>query len=196
MTWAPVLEWGKGLTARKIGQFWFHHLGHNETHGYGDKTREWQLDTVILMKRPQVPNPARLIEFELEFTKARERTPDNRNDFASVSIWLDETTNQWQSSPVDREPKRRPLDEDEIKALDYLCDTLADHGKPLATFNRPGYPANLRAVTIKQWQDYLNQRGMYDPYLSTSRSKFFRIKANLVTANRITVDRDILWLVP
>jgi hypothetical protein len=50
-SWEPVLPWMRDLTRREIGQEWIHHPGHNETHGYGTSTREWQLDTVMLMAR-------------------------------------------------------------------------------------------------------------------------------------------------
>jgi hypothetical protein len=65
------------LTAMKIGQLWMHHTGHATDRGYGDKSREWQFDTVALMKAPDPPTPGRLLEFRLEFTKARERGGDD-----------------------------------------------------------------------------------------------------------------------
>ena len=35
------------LTKRNVGQIWVHHTGHNEARGYGTKTREWQMDSVV-----------------------------------------------------------------------------------------------------------------------------------------------------
>jgi hypothetical protein len=35
-TWAPMIDWIKRLTARKIGQLWLHHTGHDTGRGYGD----------------------------------------------------------------------------------------------------------------------------------------------------------------
>ena len=72
--WSAVLPWVLSLTRRSIGQLWFHHTGHDESHGYGSKTREWKIDTVILMER--IPNtPKGELCFSLNFTKARERQP-------------------------------------------------------------------------------------------------------------------------
>ena len=47
--WEPVNPWVLGLTSRGIGQMWLHHTGWNTTHGYGDSTKEWNFDTVMLM---------------------------------------------------------------------------------------------------------------------------------------------------
>jgi RecA-family ATPase len=49
--WAATLPWVRALTGKKIGQLWLHHTGHDETRGYGDKTREWQMDTVLFGER-------------------------------------------------------------------------------------------------------------------------------------------------
>jgi hypothetical protein len=85
-SWRRVLPWVRNLTSRAIGQIWVHHTGHDESHGYGTKTREWQLDTVALIEcvdRPEID-----IAFNLKFTKARERSPDNRTDFEPAVITL------------------------------------------------------------------------------------------------------------
>jgi hypothetical protein len=49
--WQDTLRWARSLTNRAIGQLWVHHTGHDDSRSYGTKTREWQLDTVILLKR-------------------------------------------------------------------------------------------------------------------------------------------------
>jgi hypothetical protein len=92
-SWQDTLPWVRDLTRRAIGQIWAHHTGHEETHGYGTKTREWQLDTVILLER--VEQPGTDIAFQMKFTKARERRPDNRADFETTLITLAEDT--WSS---------------------------------------------------------------------------------------------------
>jgi hypothetical protein len=53
--WQQTLSWIRDLTRRGVGQIWAHHTGHDETHGYGSKTREWQLDTVALLERIECP---------------------------------------------------------------------------------------------------------------------------------------------
>ena len=75
-SWTPVLPWMRSLTKQHIAQIWLHHTGHNEGHSYGTKTREWQMDTCILLKRVESEDDDLI--FSLEFTKARQRTPENR----------------------------------------------------------------------------------------------------------------------
>jgi hypothetical protein len=84
--WAKVMPFVRDLTRRKIGQIWAHHTGHDESRGYGTKTREWQLDVVVHMTALQRPDTD--ISFTLEFTKARERTPSNRADFQPIDVAL------------------------------------------------------------------------------------------------------------
>ena len=84
--WQQTLPWIRDLTRRGIGQIWAHHTGHDKSHGYGSKTREWQLDTVALMEWAERPGTD--IAFNLKFTKARECSPDNRSDFEPAAIML------------------------------------------------------------------------------------------------------------
>jgi hypothetical protein len=44
-----------GLTKLEIGQLWVHHTGHDTTRGYGTKTREWQVDTVMHLDAAERP---------------------------------------------------------------------------------------------------------------------------------------------
>jgi hypothetical protein len=82
-TWPLVKE----LTKRRIGQMWVHHTGHDASRGYGDKSKEWGMDTVMHLDR--VGDAARgAISFKLTFPKARERRPDNWSDFEDVTITL------------------------------------------------------------------------------------------------------------
>ncbi|WFU19413.1 AAA family ATPase [Bradyrhizobium sp. CB3481] len=84
--WAQTLPWVRSLTKRGIGQLWVHHTGHDETKGYGTKTREWQMDVAIHLAKVERPDTD--VSFKLEFRKARERTPDNRHDFQKVNVFL------------------------------------------------------------------------------------------------------------
>jgi hypothetical protein len=108
-SWGLVLPWAIQLTKRKIGQLWIHHTGRDETHGYGDVRREWQLDLVMLMERVKSDDD---IAFKLSFTKARRRKPSNRPDFEPVTItlsndvWTSETSapigSKWGLPPSQR----------------------------------------------------------------------------------------------
>jgi hypothetical protein len=84
--WAEILPWVRSLTRRSIGQMWIHHTGHDEGKSYGSKAREWQLDTVMMLER--IANSEDMLTFTLKFTKARERSPDNKADFEPGTITL------------------------------------------------------------------------------------------------------------
>jgi hypothetical protein len=89
--WSQTIPWVKALTARGIGQVWVHHTGHDESRSYGTKTREWQLDTVVHLTRATRPETD--VSFDLEFRKARERTPETRQEFAERQVRL--VMDQW-----------------------------------------------------------------------------------------------------
>ena len=112
--WAKVLPLVRELSKRSIGQVWFHHTGHDEKKSYGSKAREWQMDTVVLMKRENTSDDAD-IEFSINFTKARERTPENRGDFEEVTVSLRE--DQWRSGSVERMTKDAGQAFRELEAL-------------------------------------------------------------------------------
>ena len=85
--WKPVTAWMRDLTRRHVGCLWVNHTGHDATKSYGTKTREWQLDTVIIGE--QVENDEADLAINLSFTKARQRTPDKsrrlcRRDIAAA----------------------------------------------------------------------------------------------------------------
>jgi hypothetical protein len=99
--WADILPWVRSLTRRSIGQMWVHHTGHDESKSYGSKAREWQLDTVMMLER--IPNAEDMLTFTLKFTKARERTPENKDDFETGTITL--VNDVWTFTPGVRQNK-------------------------------------------------------------------------------------------
>lgn len=142
--WQHTLPWVRSLTSRNIGQIWAHHTGHDESRGYGSKTREWQLDSVILMEaveRSEVD-----IAFSLRFTKARERSPDNRADFDQVKITLANDT--WTFERGDHVRTKKPVARD--RAFELLKEQIVRHGviPPASSY----IPPDTRAVTIGQWR--------------------------------------------
>lgn len=77
------------------------HTGRDEKRSYGTKTRECQMDTVLfqeVVKREDTD-----VSFDIEFRKARERTPATRSDFRSVRIshllMTFGNTKTWRQSP-------------------------------------------------------------------------------------------------
>lgn len=86
LVWQQTMPLVLALTARSVAQIWVHHTGHDETKGYGTKTREWSLDTVIHLEA--VKRGDTDVSFSMAFKKARERTPATRFDSrTSRSAW-------------------------------------------------------------------------------------------------------------
>jgi hypothetical protein len=187
-TWAPMLPWIRDLTGRKVGQIWLHHTGHDTSKGYGDKTREWQFDTVAIMKVPETPTPGRLVEFRLEFTKARERTPNNRADFEAVDIWIDDS-NRWQSSASPTKPKKMPSPTAQTYYRE-LCNLTAQIGKPHLPF--PGAPP---AVTRDAWLDWMVHRGSINEGAkpNVKQAHLSKYQAQLIDVRWIAVYGKYVW---
>ena len=137
--WARVMPWLRSLTARQIGQMWLHHTGHDESRSYGDKTKEWQLDTVA--HATAVARDAVDVSFDLEFRKARERTPSTRADFQTARVCL--MGNQWttEATGVLRRGHVTPLG---LKFFAALQNVLASD----VTSTRLG----RRTATLEQWR--------------------------------------------
>jgi hypothetical protein len=76
-SWAPLKPLIRRLSAQRIAQVWLHHSGHDTSKSYGTKTREWELDTVLALT-PAADDGSAIIA---DFTKARLRTPANREQF-------------------------------------------------------------------------------------------------------------------
>lgn len=122
LPWKNVLEWVRDLTRRKIAQIWIHHTGHDTTRSYGTKTRDWQMDVVALLEA--IERPEADLAFALKFTKARERTPRNRDDFAPMIITL--TGDRWAFEARGGAGSSKPRHID--RALELLRDAITREG--------------------------------------------------------------------
>jgi AAA domain len=61
------------LTRQGIGQLWISHTGHDTTRGYGTKTREWRMDTVLHLT--EVRRPDTDVSFQLELKRRASTRP-------------------------------------------------------------------------------------------------------------------------
>jgi hypothetical protein len=185
-SWRLTVPWIQSLTKRRIGQIWVHHTGIDETHSYGSKTREWLLDAVILMTRITDANVD--IAFTLEFTKARMRKPDNRDDFDPVKVRL--ANDKWRFDLAGKERKAKKKETpspQEQKALDVLLDVVNAHGVA-----RPESGGEL-SVTTRQWQDALYAVGMLDTEKKTDRSRFANWKTALIAKHFVEENAACVW---
>ncbi len=186
--WQQTLPWIRGLTRRAIGQLWIHHTGHDTTRSYGTKTREWQLDTVILLEAAERPDAD--IGFALKFTKARERAPDNRGDFDKVTITLAE--DRWRVKGV--APRAgKPPSPNSRKFHDALLNAIVSSPAP------PSAALSRSATTIQQWIAECVRRGLLDPPAdrkhlgNSSRARLSKYRLELLGAEWIACDGDFVW---
>lgn len=145
-SWQRTLPWIRDLTRRAISQLWLHHTGQDESRGYGSKKREWPLDIVAVME--DIDCRERDVAFQLKFTKARERTPDNRTDFEPAVISL--SGDAWTSERGgDVRTTRRTAAH---RAFELLKDAIAREGiiPPANTH----IPPDTYCVTEGLWRRY------------------------------------------
>ena len=183
-SWSLALPWILSLTKRSIGMAWVHHTGIDEGRGYGSKTREWLLDNVMLLERAE--HPGTDMVFNLKFKKARERTPENRDEFADVKVALVNDAWEYESSAPSK-PKGR-MSPKAFKFLTALKDALV--GENLTCFQ--GWPA----VTMERWKAECITQGLIDKDTkpASARSLMSKYRLELLAANMIGCNGDLVWL--
>lgn len=134
-SWQAVKPFVMSLTERRIGQMWVHHVGHDKSRSYGTKTREWQMDTVIVGEATEEKFD---VAMKLRFTKARQRTPVNRSDFDDTQVEL--TCGHWRSSAP-----AVSLNASEQIALQALrtASEVTDDGVPEQVWRQHAYDLNI-----------------------------------------------------
>jgi hypothetical protein len=182
--WQQTLPLALALTKGAIGQLWIHHTGHDETRSYGDKGREWQMDTT--MHLDAVKRDDSDVSFSLKFVKARERTPATRADFQEVKVAL--VDDRWEHELTDTPPAAKVSPQTE-KALDALVNVLAGDDVTML-------PGSRRAAHRDHWAAECNARGLIDIKRKekSATTIFNRFRRELVAANRIACDGDLQWL--
>lgn len=183
--WRKILPWVLSLTRRGIGQMWVHHTGHDETRGYGDKTKEWQMDTVLHLE--EIKRPDTDVSFLLTFPKARERTPTNRADFADLQVALVNDCWTWEATDgAARKENVSPLTK---KFYDALVNAAIGNGA-IRMFNCP-------TATIEHWRAECIKLGLLDKDKpDSSRSLFSKSRRELIAANRIACNETMAWTLP
>jgi hypothetical protein len=181
--WRQTLPFVKSLTRRKIGQVWVNHTGHDETRGYGTKTREWQMDTVQHLEAVERPDTD--VSFQLSFRKARERTPVNRADFADVRIAL--VNDRWTSQTATGGATRK---------LPALTQKFLDALREVTIGNEANRMPGCPAASIDMWKSECVKRGLLDPTTKpdSARSIFSEKRRELIAANWITCNDTMAWI--
>jgi hypothetical protein len=176
--WAATIPWVRALTAKKIGQLWLHHTN-NENQSYGDKTREWQMDTVVFAERVEREDTD--VSMKLEFRKARERTPLTRADFADMDVAL--VGDEWIYSSPEGGNKTNPSPLGR-KFLDALKNA------PAVT------DGSRRCVSQEAWRQECLVLGLLDKDReNSSRALFSKYRRELIAGNHIACNETHAWLV-
>lgn len=185
LVWQQTLPFVLALTRRSVGQVWIHHTGHDTGKGYGDKSREWQMDTVAHLDAVEREDTD--VSFILKFPKARERTPANRAEFQDVKIAL--VNDRWEGSIEGRHAEPLEISPGIQKALDALLNVLAGDAVTML-------PGNRRAAHRDQWTAECNTRGLIDleGKANSARTLMNRFRKELVDANRIACEGPFQWL--
>jgi AAA domain len=161
-SWQSLKPYALSLTKRHIGQLWLHHTGHDKSRAYGTKTREWQMDTVMVGEVVDQDH----VSFNLNFTKARRREPSNGGDFRNEHIELRD--GQWVHRAPEIAATGRPNKSEEIalKALRYAI-AQADDDAPERLWRDHAYKLgisasdkeNTRSIAFRRARDALIESG-------------------------------------
>jgi hypothetical protein len=131
-TWTAASPLVMALTARKIGQIWVDHTGHNTERLYGSSTKPWRFDVSGIMKpHGDDPDNAKELTFELSFDKARRRKPSNWVQFAKCVVRLEDdvwTTENVATSKTKLTPKYQII-------ADHVADMLDAKGGESVSFS-------------------------------------------------------------
>ena len=192
-TWMPMRPFIRWLTSNHIAQVWLHHANDNGK-SFGDKTREWEMDTVVFLSRPigedGEPDDTAI---KLEFRKARLRTAANAGQFLPLIIRPGE---EWkvETAPLMRNQATKSgrqgsddLSRQYLEAYERLSLTSkAEIGRGLDG-------ENVRKISTDAIRDELKSRGFLDlddkrAITRGGRNKLLRAKQKLL--NGTLVEKD------
>lgn len=194
-SWAPIKDLMRKISARRIAQLWLHHTGHDASKGFGTKTREWEMDAVVMLSKieseDEEPDPS--AAFRLEFTKSRHRKPSNYQQFAAKTVRATESGFICEDGGPAK-PKAKGEIGAVIKAFAAAYDRLADGVEKSAGFN--GAP--VLKVKSDAIRDELKRRGYLDTndkghVTAASRQTLRRAKTALLDGKRFVENDGEVW---
>jgi hypothetical protein len=135
--WSQTLPLVLAITALGIAQVWLDHTGWQTNRQYGSSTKAWFFDVVGMMLRPEnLPLGARETCFDLSFEppggRARNRAPDNWDDFAPHRIrltpegWLSESLSRADAANRAEDRRLGKLNPETRKLLRIIQNLLAE----------------------------------------------------------------------
>jgi hypothetical protein len=196
-SWRPVAELMGWLTGRRIAQIWVHHTGHDPNRGFGTKSREWRLDTVVLLTEANKDGltAEEGAPVEMRFKKARLRRPQDSNEFEELKIACG--PEGWRTiERLSDKQEERPLSDRAIltRAFCNAYDELANG------VEASGYVGDYKIlkVNVDKLRDHLKSTGWLDVdekgrIIDASRSALRRIKSALLGEGGFQEQDGMIW---
>jgi hypothetical protein len=194
MSWEPVKPLIRNITSRRIAQVWMHHTGHDSSKGFGTKTREWEMDTVVMLTKNKDGGYGDNVSINLQFDKARLRTPSTAEQFMPKLLtcgddgWSAETTGA--TVNVSKDTYDAAMLKNEImKSYDALAS-----GENAES----GVLDPSRRVSVDAIRDDLARRGIlerkeqFGPITPTARTRFHRAKLGLIQTRKFVEDNGMI----
>ncbi|HUB48346.1 MAG TPA: AAA family ATPase [Acetobacteraceae bacterium] len=206
--WSDTLPLVQKLTANRVGQIWLDHTGHDTSKQYGSSTKAWRFDAVGIMGTvgEDQRNPQEVV-FTLSFEhpgKARRRTPENWQDFETVTIRLRD--DRWTSDRTETAPAKTR----EERLSDKPALMLAEARRLISAkgylFQPEEGAKTVRGVTRVSLRERLIEAGWFsDNMLCTAlqgetelkRSAYSTESNALITLKRrklLAFNRDSVWV--
>jgi hypothetical protein len=179
-SWAPIKDLMRKITSRRIAQIWLHHTGHDISKGFGTKTREWEVDTVVGLTRAGEGGDT----ISMEFKKARLRTPETRDQFESLLIRRG--VDGWIADGAGVAAPRGGRSEELVKVKRAILAAYARLSDAIETSG--GFDgAPVRKVPIDKLREEVKSRGFLETketggLTDTARKIFQRAKTDLIDA--------------
>ena len=195
--WSGTLPLISALTAKRIGQIWLDHTGHDRSRQYGSSTKGWRFDAVgVMTPLNQDQQSKHEVAFQLSFEhpgKARRRTPENWHDFETCVIRL--ANDRWTSdNAVDVMPGGRSTTKVPPARVPFYNALTAAIAKS---------PANCGRTTTATWELECLRRGLIEKPPSQGAKEnwqrrdaryrnFRKAKSDLIGAKWIAIEDDFV----
>jgi hypothetical protein len=192
-SWAPMKQLIRQLSAKRIAQIWLNHTGHDADRSFGTKTTEWEMDTVLGLLKIDQDNPADTA-MQVEFRKARLRTPETAQQFTSLIVRL--VGDGWviEGAGNARQRKGATMHEMIQTAIVHAYERLVDSVEKTPGFN--GKP--VLKVKAERLRDEVKNRGFLETddrgnITDAARKSFGRAKAALFASGRLIESDGLIW---
>jgi RecA-family ATPase len=189
-SWAPIILLMRKLTSMRIAQAWIHHTGHDESRSYGDKTREWQMDTVLRLLASKDGEAV-----TLDFTKSRLKTPKTKDLYRPrlIACGPDGCEVIGEAAPA-KKGKQQSDVENIMAAILAAYDRLSDGVDPSTGFAGE----TVRKVKVDALREAVRDRGFLDTKESggvtdKGRQGFHRAKASLIAKRVLIESGGLVW---